>query len=348
MPGGKYKVIQWATGNIGSRALKTVIEHHGLELVGLWVSSPEKAGKDAGELVGLPPTGTIASNSAADMIALEADCVLYMRQGIDWNEVCAILESGKNIVTTRGEFHYPPYMDPEKRAMVEAACAKGNTSIYSTGSSPGFVTEALSLPLLSLSRRHDCLTINEYADMTSRNSPDMIFNVMGYGVSPGQFDQRKVDHIKKDFGGSLSQIAAAIGLPLDDIEAVGEMSAAKTDKQIAAGLIPAGTVGALRITITGKHKGKPVLRFVANWYCTTDIEAEGWDLRESGWRVQTEGDTPLKVDITYPVTPEQYPLFTPGLTGHRAVNAVPVVCEAAPGIRTTVDMPQVIPHFARD
>lgn len=348
MSGRTYKVIQWATGNIGTRSLKTVIQHHQLELVGLWVSSDAKVGKDAGALCGLPDTGIKATNSAADLIALDADAVLYMRQGTDWDEICAILESGKNIVTTRGDFHYPPYMDPDKRARVEEACRKGATSIHSTGSSPGFVTEALSLPLLSLSRRHDCLTINEFADMTSRNSPDMIFNIMGFGVSPGQFDQRKVDHIKKDFGGSLSQIAAAIGLPLDDIEAQGEMSAARSDKQIAAGTIEAGTVGAMRITVTGLHKGKPVLRFVANWYCTTDIEAEGWDLRESGWRVEVAGDTPLKVDITYPVTPEEYPLFTPGLTAHRAVNAVPVLCEAAPGIRTTADMPQIIAQFAAD
>ncbi len=344
-PSKRYKVIQWATGNVGSRALKTVIEHHDYDLVGLWVSSPDKVGKDAGALCGLPDTGIKATNSAADLIALDADCVLYMRQGTDIAELCAILETGKNVSTTRGDFHYPDFMDQNDRALIEAACAKGGTSIYSTGSSPGFVSEALTLPLLSLSRRHDLLTIEEFADMASRDSPDMIFNIMGYGVSPGQFDQRKVDHIKRDFGGSLSQIAAAIGLPLDEIDAIGEMSAAKNDTQIAAGLIPAGTVGALRITITGKHKGKPVLRFIANWYCTPDIEAEGWDLRESGWRVTVQGDTPLKVDITYPVSEEEYPLFTPGLTAHRAVNAIPMLCAAAPGIRTTVDMAQVIPRF---
>jgi 4-hydroxy-tetrahydrodipicolinate reductase len=61
--------------------------------------------------------------------------------------------------------------------------------------------------------------------------------------------------------------------------------------------------------------------------------------------VRTEGDTPIEVNITFPVTPEEYPLFTPGLTAHRAVNAVPIVCKAAPGIRTTVDMAQVIPQF---
>jgi len=348
MTAGKtYRVIQWATGNVGARALKTVIEHPGYQLVGLWVSSPDKVGKDAGELCGLPPTGVTATNRAADLIALDADCVLYMRQGTDIDELCAILASGKNVVTTRGDFHWPDFMAPDVRARIEDACRAGGTSIYSTGSSPGFVTEALAIPLLAQSRRHGCLTICEFADMTSRNSPDMIFNVMGYGVSPGQFDQRKVDHIKRDFGGSLAQIAAAIGLPSDEIVARGEMSAARNDVEIAAGEIPAGTVGALRITVEARHKGEPVVRFIANWYCTTDIEDEGWDLRESGWRVLVEGDTPMTVDITYPVTPEEYPLFTPGLTAHRAVNAVPMVCEAEPGIRTTVDMAQVIPDLSR-
>jgi len=103
-------------------------------------------------------------------------------------------------------------------------------------------------------------------------------------------------------------------------------------------------VGAMRITITGKHQGRAVLRFRANWYCSDDI-AEDWGLRASGWRVRTEGDTPIEVNITFPVATEDYAAFTPGLTAHRPVNAIPVVCAAAPGIRTTADMPQVIPVF---
>jgi len=341
----KYRVIQWATGNIGSRALRRVIEHPDLELVGLWVSSMDKVGKDAGKLCGLDPVGIMATNSAVQMVALEADCVLYMRQGIDWAEVYALLESGKNIVTTRGEFHYPPMMEADKRERVEEACRKGETSIYSTGSSPGFSTEALSIPLLSMQRRLDLLTVNEFAPMASRNSPDMIFNVMGFGQPMAPFDQRRADHLKGDFGSTLSQIAAAIGLPFDEIEAKGELSPARNDVEIEAGTIKKGTVGAMRITITGKHKGRPVLRFVANWYATSDVEDRDWNFRESGWRVHVEGDTPLMVDITYPVAPEDYAAFTPGLTAHRPVNAVPFVCEAQPGIRTTVDLPQIVPHF---
>ena len=341
----KYRVIQWATGNIGSRALRCIIEHPQMELVGLHVSSKDKLGKDAGELCGLAPVGIRASRSLAEIVALDADCVSYMRQGTDFDEVCALLASGKNVVTTRGDFHHPASMDPAIRARVEDACRSGKTSIYSTGSSPGFVTEALAIPLLSLSRRHDCLTIDEYADMSSRDSPDMIFNVLGYGQPPGVFDQAKIDYVKHDFSASLAQIADAMNLPIEKFEATGEMSAARSTGQIAAGTIEKGSVGALRISVTGLHRGKPVLRFRANWYCTRDIEHTDWELRESGWRLRVEGDTPLDVAITFPVTPEYYPLFTPGLTAHRAINAIPVVCEAAPGIRTTVDLPQIIPGF---
>jgi 2,4-diaminopentanoate dehydrogenase len=338
------RVVQWATGNIGTRSLQRIIDHPAMELAGLYVSSTQKIGKDAGDLCGIPPVGIHATGSLADIVALKPDCVVYMRQGTDFDEVCALLGSGSNIVTTRGDFHHPPSMDPVVRARVEAACAKGGTSVYSTGSSPGFITEAMLLPLISLQRRLDCVTIDEFADMTSRDSPDMIFNIMGYGVAPGTFDQRKLEYIKHDFAGSLSQIADALGTPFESVDVIGEMACASKDTAIAAGLIKKGTVAALRITVTGEHKGRPLLRFRANWYCTADIDQD-WDLRESGWRVLVEGDTPMAMDIRFPVSAEDYPKVTPGFTAHRAVNAIHAVCAAPPGIVTTVSLPQIIAAF---
>jgi 2,4-diaminopentanoate dehydrogenase len=345
----KLRVIQWATGNVGTRALRRVVEHPGLELVGLWVSNPDKVGLDAARLVerdvgyegACVDIGVIATSDAAALIAAAADCVLYMRQGTDIPELCRILASGKNVVTTRGDFHSPTMMDAATRAAIDAACAAGGTSIYSTGSSPGFITEAVSFALLSLQRRLDCITIDEYADMTSRNSPDLIFNVMGYGVSPGQFDQRRVDYVKHDFAASLAQVAEASGIEIDEWRAFGELSAATETVEIAAGTIEAGTVGAQRITIEGVKDGQPRLRFRANWYCTAKI-ADDWALRESGWKVRVEGDTPMELNIVFPCTEEEYPKVTPGFTAHRAVNSVAAVCAAKPGIRTTADLPQVI------
>ena len=346
--GKKYRVIQWATGNVGSRALRTVIEHPEYELVGLWVSSEAKVGKDAGELAGTAATGIKATNSVDEMVALDADCVIYMPPGVDWDVVCRLLESGKNIASTRGEFHNPKRMAPGRAEQIEAACRKGGTSVYSTGSSTGFITEALAIPLLSLQRRLDCLTIDEFADVSSRNSPEMLFQIMGFGRPMGPYPQQMADHLAYDFGNSMAVIAEAIGLEFDEVQAAGEFSPVTEDVHIAAGTVAKGTVGAMRTTITGMHKGKPVLRMRPTWYISTKIEAKDWNLRDSGWRVTVEGDTPLDIEITYPeMSLEEYTAFTPGLTAHRCVNSVPMVVAAEPGIRTTVDLPQVIPHFER-
>jgi 4-hydroxy-tetrahydrodipicolinate reductase len=347
-----YRVIQWATGNVGTRSLRRLIEHPDYELVGLYVTSDEKAGKDAARIaekdVGyertMPDTGVTATKSVDEIVALDADCVLYMPAYTDFDQVCRLLASGKNVVTPRGEFLHPANMDPEKRALIEKACAEGGTSLHSSGSSPGFITEAIPIPLIAQQRRLDCLTINEYADMTSRNSPDMIFNMMGFGNSPGQFNQGMLHHVKHDFSGSLIQLAEAMKLELDEITVEGEMGVANNDIQIAAGTVSAGTVAALRITVSAIHKGKPLLRFRAHWYCGTDIDKD-WNLLDSGWLVQVQGDTPMDVRISFPVSEEEYPKVTPGFTAHRCVNAVPAVCDAAPGIRTTMDLPHIIATF---
>lgn len=342
----QLRVIQWATGNVGSRAMKTVIEHPDLELAGLWVSDPAKVGRDAGEFAGTLMTGIAATGSAEDLIATEADCVLYMRKGTDFGEVARLLASGKNIVTTTGDFHHPASMGADKRAMIERACRDGGTSLYDTGSSPGFITEALPIVLLSISRRLDCLTIDEFADVSSRNSPDMLFNIMGYNRPSMEFDQSRVGHLKDHFATSLAQLADAHGVAIDAWEGFGEYSPAVNAVEIAAGRIEAGHTAAQRVTIQGLRDGKPVLRMRLNWYCTRDIEAADWELRASGWRIRIESDTPLDVHITYPeMSFEEYAAFTPGLTAHRPVNAIAAVCAAEPGIRTTVDLPQVIARF---
>ena len=340
----RYRVVQWATGNIGLRSLRAVIEHPQLELVGLFVYSDAKVGRDAGELCGLPETGVAATREVDEIVALGADCILYMPSRPDIDVLCRLLQSGSNVVSTRSEFHRPASLDPDVRARLETACEVGGTSLYSTGSSPGFITEALPLVLTSIQRRLDRLTIDEFADMSSRNSPEMIFELMGFGGDPSTFDPRRWSHGAASFGPSLNVLADALGLPLDAVESTGEVAAARHTFEIAAGKVEAGTVAAQRMTVSGLRNGEPLLRFRANWYLSTDIEP-AWDLRESGWRVLVEGDTPLDVSITFPVPEELYAATTPGLTAHRPVNAIPYVCAAEPGIRTTVDLPQVIAAF---
>jgi 4-hydroxy-tetrahydrodipicolinate reductase len=337
-----YRVVQWATGNIGARSLRGVIEHPDMTLVGLYVYSPDKVGRDAAELGGRGgPTGVLATDSIDEILALGADCVLYMPQACNFDDVCRLLESGANIVTTRGEFQYPPDMDQSVRARIESACQRGGTSIHGTGSSPGFISEAVPLVLTSTQRHLDSLSIEEYADLSKRNSPVLLFELMGYGKDPEKFDRGRWAHGEQSFGPTLRLLADALGLPLDSVEASGEVATASRTTEIAAGTIEAGTVAAQRLRVQGLRGGKPLVSFMATWYCTTELD-QVWDLRATGWRLFMAGDAPLDVEMRFAVPLEDMGEWSPGYTANRAVNAVPVVCAAEPGIRTTVDLPQVI------
>src|SRR3546814_263651 len=152
----------------------------------LYVYGEAKAGRDAGELCGLPPIGVKATRNVDEILALKADCVVYMPQSIDVDQLCRLLESGSNVVTTRTEFHHPASLDPALRERIEAACQRDGTSIHSTGSSPGFITEAVPLTLLSIQRRLDALHISEYADCSTRDSPEMLFRSMRFGTPQTQ------------------------------------------------------------------------------------------------------------------------------------------------------------------
>lgn len=339
-----YRVVQWATGNVGSRSLRAVIEHPAMELVGLYVTSDAKEGKDAGELAGVKPVGVKATRKIEDVLALKPDCVIYMQTGLNADDVCRLLEAGINIVTTRDEVQYAPAMEADLRKRIEAACAKGKSSIHATGSSPGFINEVLPLPLLQLSRRLDQLIIDEYADCSTRNSPEMLFELMGFGQQPSkERGDGFANYLKHSFGPSLRLLADSVGLPLDGVEASGDFGLATEDIHIAAGVVKQGSIAAMRISVVGMRGGKPFVTQRLNWYVGTRIDQKGWDMRASGWRVQVLGDTPLDVSITYPVAQEDYAAFTPGLTAHPAVNAVPSVVAAAPGLRSSLDLPRIAP-----
>src|SRR5262245_66316549 len=99
-----YRVIQWATGNVGRAAVEGIVAHPELELVGAWVHSAYKAGRDVGEICGLGRVGVVASDDEASVLALDADCVLYSPLLPDTAQVVRILESGKNVVTPLGWF----------------------------------------------------------------------------------------------------------------------------------------------------------------------------------------------------------------------------------------------------
>ncbi len=314
-----YRVVQWSTGTIGVRALRAVIEHPLLELAGVYVHGSDKAGRDAGELCGLAPVGVAATNSVDAVLESGADCVLYMPNALDVDVVTRLLAAGLNVVTTCGMLHHPASMEPTVRQRFLDSCEAGSTSIHGTGSSPGFITEAVPLVLTSIQRSLDLLAIDEYADLSRRPSPELLFDLMGFGQQMAPFQDFRADYLAASFGPSLRLVADALGRPLDSVTASGELAAAARDVVIAAGPLAAGTVAAQRITVSGNHGGETLLRFRACWYCTAELEP-AWDLLDTGWHISVVGDAPLEVDLRMPIPLERMAEVSPAYTANRAVR----------------------------
>lgn len=342
----KYRVAQWAAGTVGRSAMRAVIRHPKMELVGLHVFSESKEGRDAGELAGLDAIGVKATRGIDDLIALKPDCLLYMQEGYDIDDMCRFLEAGINVVTTRSEFFYAKRMAPEYRQRLEQACRKGGASLFATGSSPGFVTEVLPMAMLYMTRRLDCMTIDEFADIPSACSVEMIRGVMGFGrpPSPEQVHPMMLEHMAVGFAQSLGVVADGCGLTLEEFRPSGEVALANSPIPLADGsVIERGEVAGLRITVAGLRDGKPALQFRANWYCSKDLD-QAWELLDNGWRVTIEGDAPMRIDISYPKSStESHGDQMAGLTAHPAVNAIPYVCAAAPGILNNLELPIILP-----
>lgn len=337
----RLRIVQWATGTVGAAAMRAVLDHPDMELVGVKVYSATKEGKDAGELCGRPHTGIKAVRDLQSILALKPDCVLYMPESTNLDDICALLESGVNISSTRAEFFHPASMEPQVRARIEAACVKGNSSLHASGSSPGFITEALPVVLLSLARRLDLLTIDEFADCIDGCSEEMLLGVMGFGESPEAFAKRPFYERDEVFSHSLRSLADAVGIKIDRFETSSEVAVARMPTKLHKTVIPAGSVAGQRMVTTAFRQDQPILRFRCNWFVTTDLDPE-WDLRPDGWRVTVEGDTPIEISIGFPIPPDQRRDTLPNLTAHRPVNAIPHICAARSGILTTADLPQVI------
>ena len=144
-----YRIIQWATGNVGKASLRAIIETPDFELAGLYVYSADKAGQDAGDIVGLGKTGVLASNDMEAMLAIDADCVVFNGLGDTKDPaeseetICRILASGKNVVSTAVSRHvHMDAMPKESREKLETACRQGGVSFFSSGINPGFSAEA--------------------------------------------------------------------------------------------------------------------------------------------------------------------------------------------------------------
>ena len=221
-----YRVVQWSTGNVGRYALRGIINHPDLELVGLWVHSDDKVGRDAGELAGVGAVGVAATNDVDELLALKPDCVCYtatadQRPNEALEDLTRILRAGANIVSSSMVMLvYPHNADDWVREPLQEACKAGGASFFTSGIDPGFANDLIPLALASASERVDSIRVMEILNYDTYDQPTVLFDTMGFAQSPDDEPPMLLQPGILGFawGGTLRALAAGLGLELDGIE----------------------------------------------------------------------------------------------------------------------------------
>ena len=338
-----YRVIQWATGNVGKVALRHFIENPDLELMGVYVTNPEKVGKDAGEIAGTAPTGVLATNDADRIVAMNADCVHFSPMLPDVDMVCRLLRSGKNVVCPIGPF-YPTDRYKADVDKIAAACKDGGVSFHGSGIHPGFAGDILPLTVTRLMNRIGHIHLYEIVDYVV--NPSIYIAFMGFGREPADLlaNPSRSGEAPYIFAQSMTLIADALGRTIENLTTKLEVAVATKDIAYANGIVGAGTVAGQHYEWTAWTGGKPFITYHCFWTMgDKDIEPK-WNAGDSGYRVVIEGDPPLELTLSGPKHPDGRRTY-PGLpwTALAGVTAIPAVCDASPGIVTHLDLGVVRP-----
>jgi len=348
------RTVVWSTGGVGSIAIDAVSRRPDLELVGVWVHSPAKVGKDAGELAGVAPLGVVATNDADALIALAPDCVVYAasgpeRDGAAVPDYLRLLEAGINVVSTSStSLVYPPsYFAPDWRNQLEAAAKAGGASFYVSGIFPGFASDELALLMTTQSKNIRTITASEVALNDHYPVADVMMDGMGFG-RPLDFEPmlKTAGFIEMAWKAPIYLIAAGLGVEVEEVCGSLDRQLTSRDVEVAFGTIEAGTCGAVRTRAAGVVSGIEAIviehvirmaRDVAPDWPTSDCDAT--------YRVDIEGDPDIHCVLTLGEA-EGHGAGRAAMaaTAMRVVNAIPYVVDASPGLLSSLDIPTTLPR----
>ncbi len=346
-----YRVLQWATGNVGRAAIEGVLQHPDLELAGCWVHTEAKDGVDVGTILGREPIGVVATRDVDALLALDADCVVYSPIFADPAVLTRLLESGKNVVTPLGWF-YPP---PDERQRLDAVCRQAGVTLHGTGIHPGGITERFPLMISALSGSITHVRAEEFSDIRTYGAPDVIRDWMMFGKTPEESRTSVMaEMLGAGFRQSVRMVAHELGFDVDpELRTTHEMAVATAPIESPIGPIAPGLVAAQRFRWEALVDGRPVITAAVNWLMGQDHLDPAWSFGPRGphFEVEITGDPNclLTFEKLHPSSIEAGLERNPGVvaTAMHCVNAVPYVCVAEPGLLTYLEMPLVAGRASR-
>ncbi|PLK26714.1 hypothetical protein [Novosphingobium sp. TH158] len=333
-----YRVIQWATGAVGKVAIRHFAENPTFELVGVWVSSDAKAGKDAGEIAGIAPLGVAATTDIDALVAMDADCVHFTPALQDIDLICRLLRSGKDVVSPIGPYYRTERFRADWEA-IEAACQDGGTSFHGCGIHPGFAGDLLPLTLTRIMERIDHIHVYEVVDHLE--NPSNYIPFMGFGRECEELlanPSRSAD-APLFFAQSMALVLESLGCSIDDLTTSLEVAAATQDIEYPGGVVKQGTVAGQHYEWTANVQGVARMTYHCFWVMGHEHLEPKWDSGPSGYRVRFEGNPPMEIALGRPRN-GQGARGSNGMpwTAMAGVNAIPAVCDHAPGFTTHLDL----------
>jgi hypothetical protein len=342
-----YKVVQWGTGNLGTLAVQSILKHPDLELIGTWVSSAEKEGRDVGELSRVAPIGVLATQDADMLVAGDADCICYAANSMGREEevladCIGMLRAGKNVVNVSDPaLVYPKAKGGDIYDRLQEACVAGDASFYTSGGDPGWAGFGLALAPLTVAQQVRSIRLFEIYNYGPWNNPQL--GLYGFGEPDTSSSMILMPGVTASiWGPSVAMLADAMGVTLDSIDEAHYVVHADEDFEIASGRIAKGTVSGMSFEIRGMVDGEAR---IAIEHITklrrADFPEHGLD---DCYRVVIEGEPNIKVDmsLTSDFGDSTHAGYIVAVTP--VTNAIPAVCAAPAGVLTYLDLP---PHGAR-
>ena len=343
----RYRVVQWTTGNVGKSSVQAIAANPALELVGCYAWSPDKVGRDVGDLCGMDALGISATDDVDALLALRPDCVVYTPMWNDIDELVRILSAGVNVVSTAA-FVTGHNLGAGRDRIVDA-CRRGGATMFGTGVSPGFA-ELLAIVAATICDRVDKVTVNEAADTTFYDSPATEIPV-GFGKPIDHPDlQAMTAHGTAVFGEAVRLVADALGVELDDVRCEADYAQTTADLDLGSWTIPAGCVAGVAASWKGSVGDTVVVELNVRWRKGQTLEPD-WQIAQDGWVIQIDGRPTVTLNVGF-LPPADFQAETIAdfmvlghiMTAMPALNAIAAVVAAEPGIATYLDLPLMMPR----
>jgi 4-hydroxy-tetrahydrodipicolinate reductase len=343
------RVFQVASGNVGTEMIRRIQNHPDLELVGLHCYSPDKIGRDVGDIAGIGPIGVTATGTVDEILAARPDCLTFHGVWPDLELYERALEAGINVVTTADWITGHHRTTNHRRngttesEILQAACERGSSTFYGTGMNPG-LAQILTIVHSADVADIESVTCIESVDVSCHHSAETWQNC-GFGRPVDDPEvPRLLELGTRVFEDGVRLMADCLDIELDEVTFLYELGAATKDVDLGWYQLPAGSLGGCVLRYVGTVDDVKRVELRMDWQMTPHTDPH-WDI-QGCYITKIDGDPCIyskHMILPKPGTdfsaPESFAKIGMTVTGMPALNSIRAVVDAPPGIVTSADLP---------